>query len=435
MHKILALLALGMFSASAFAADTLVILSPHRKSIQDEFVPVFQKHYKDTYKTDVKVDWIDQGGTSNNIRFLRTKIAGNPKAPGIDVFWGGGTAAFVELSRDKVLEQFKLPAELLKQVPKAAAGVPLYDATNTWYASAMSSFGIFYNKKLLKIQKIPEPKTWEDLANPALNGKISLADPRQSGSANSMNTIIVQSLGWDKGWEILTAQGANNRHWTHSSSDPIKAIVSGDASVAPAIDFYALAKIGDLGADNLGFSLPEGKTVIDPDPVAIIKGSANRTPAERFVTWLVSADAQKLLILPKGTPGGPKLESLGRMAVNTETYAQTESLNLAGMNPFKQKEFFKLDVDKAAKMKRPFDDLVGAVLVDTHKELREAWARIIKNGSNPADIAALGKPPVTEAELLALAAKWDDNKLRNETINKWVEFARAKYAKIGSQSH
>ena len=430
------LLAATVMSAPlAFATDTLVILSPHRKSIQDEFVPVFEKYYKDTFKTDVKVEWIDQGGTSNNIRFLRTKIQANAKAPGIDVFWGGGTAAFVELSRDKILDTHKLPADLAKQVPQSAAGVPLYDSTNTWYASAMSSFGIFYNRKLTQLQKIAEPTTWADLANPALMGRISLADPRQSGSANSMNTIIVQSMGWDKGWEILTAQGANNRQWTHSSSDPIKAIVSGDATVAPAIDFFALAKIGDLGRDNLGFALPEGKTVIDPDPVAIIKGATNKVAAQRFVNWVLSADAQKLLVLPKGSPGGPKLESLGRMAINTKTYADTEGKRTDGMNPFTQKAFFKLDVDKAAKLKRPFDDLVGAVLVDTHKELRDAWTRIIKNGSKPEDIAALGKPPVTEAELLALAAKWDDNTLRNETINKWVEFARAKYAKIGSAAH
>ena len=39
------------------------------------------------------------------------------------------------------------------------------------------------------------------------------------------------------------------------------------------IDFYAQAKIGDLGKDNLGFTMPAGGTVMDPDPVAILKGA------------------------------------------------------------------------------------------------------------------------------------------------------------------
>ena len=78
-------------------------------------------------------------------------------------------------------------------------------------------------------------------------------------------------MGWDKGWELLAAIAGNTRSFTHSSSDPIKAVVSGDVALAMAIDFYAQAKIGDLGADNLGFVMPAGQTVLDPDPIALLK--------------------------------------------------------------------------------------------------------------------------------------------------------------------
>src|SRR5690606_5337699 len=117
------------------------------------------------------------------------------------------------------------------------------------------------------------------------------------------------------------------------SSDPIKAVVSGDAAAAMAIDFYANAKIADLGENNLGYKVPPGQTIIDPDPIAILKGAPNLEVARRFVNYVLSADAQKILMLPKGTKGGPKLSYLGRMAVNTKAYQETEGKRVDSYNP------------------------------------------------------------------------------------------------------
>lgn len=422
--------ALGLASTAALAADKLVILSPHRKSIQDEFVPKFKEHYKAAFKTDVDVEWLDQGGTSNAIKYLKAKAASNAKDVGVDIFWGGGTATFLDLSNAKLLSRFDLPKDVAAQVPDNAAGIPLYDKTHTWYASAMSSFGIFYNKKVIKMDGLSEPATWADLGNPKFKQALSLTDPRNSGTANTMNQIVLQSLGWDKGWDLLSRIAGNTRGFTHSSSDPIKAVVSGDAAASMVIDFYATPKIADLGADNLGFTLPAGQTILDPDPVAVVKGAPNKVVAERFVSWVLGADAQKLLVLPKGAEGGPKLEALGRMAVNTKTYEQTEGKRTSEFNPFKQKAFIKLDLEKSAKMQRVFNDLIGAIHVDTHTDLRAAWDAIVKRGAKADEIAAFAKPPVTEAELLALADKWGDDVFRNKTINEWVSFAKAKYQKL-----
>ncbi len=418
-------------SVSAWAKDTLVILSPHRKSIQEEYVPLFTEYYKKTFKTDVDVQWLDQGGTSDDVRFLRAKYSNNKKSSGVDLFWGGGTATFMELQRDGFLDTYKLPAELKAQVPEKTAGIPLYDKTQTWYASAMSSFGVFFNKKIMKMDGLPEPKTWQDLGSPAYKDNISLTDPRRSGSANTMNAIVLQTMGWDKGWELLTSIAGNARSFTHSSTDPIKAVVSGDVGLAMAIDFYALAKIGDLGPDNLGFVLPEGQSVLDPDPIAILKGAPNRKVAERFIQFVLSVEGQKLLLLAKGVPGGPKLSSLGRMAVNTKAYQETEGKRISPANPFTQKGFIMLDLERATKMQRVFNDLVGATLVDTHDDLKKAWKKIAKGKSvDAAKLAVFGKPAVSEADFLKLVEKWDDEVVRNQTINAWVAASRQKYKSL-----
>jgi ABC-type Fe3+ transport system substrate-binding protein len=414
----------------AYGGDKLVILSPHRKSIQDEVIPLFKDFYKSKYGTEVEIDWLDQGGTSDDVRFVKSKFAKNAKTSGIDLFWGGGTATFLDLNGEKILAPFKLPAALAKEVPPTAAGVPLYNKDKTWIGTAMSSFGIFFNKKLLQMDKLPEPKSWSDLADPKFINQLSLTDPRRSGTAATMNNIVLESMGWDKGWQMLSEIAGNTNKFTYSSSDPIKAVVSGDAAASMVIDFYALPKVLEIGPDNLGFTMPSGQTILDPDPIAILKGAPNSKTAERFVEFVLSPEVQKLWLLPVGQKDGPKLAPLGRMAVNTVAYEQTEGRRLFPFNPFKEKAYLQMDLDKVAKTQQVFNDLIGAIQIDTHEDLKTAWKAIIKRGSKPAEVAEFGKPPVTQAELMKLADKWDDNVFRNKSINDWVTGAKAKYAKL-----
>lgn len=412
---------------AALASAKLVVISPHRKSIQQEFVTAFREYYQKTFKTDVDVEWLDQGGTSDDLRFIKARFSATGKSAGVDVFWGGGTAAYMDLDQEGFLAAYKLPAELRAQVPSETSGVPLVSPQETWQASGMSSFGIFINKRVMAFEGLKEPKLWQDLADPSYFGQIALADPRRSGSSNTMNNIVLQSLGFDRGFAVLTALGGNARAFAHSSSDPIKSVVSGDTALAMAIDFYATAKVNDLGKDNLSLVLPVGQTVLDPDPVAILKGAPNRLVAERFVAFLLSKEAQKLWILPKKAPGGPKTAVLGRFAVNKASYDETKGQWLVPVNPFASHDFFPYDAAKASKLQQVLNDLVGATIIDSHELLKKAWRKISKDGATAAELAQIGKSPVTEAELLALADKWDDNVFRNKVINEWVSFARKKY--------
>ena len=430
MFRAIAVFVTLIFAGSALAKDHLVIISPHRKSLQQAFLPAFKDYYKKTFGTDVEVDWLDQGGTSDDLRFVKAKFKSQKSTSSVDVFWGGGTAVFTELDRLGFLDPYVLAKDLRQDLPKKVATVPLTTANEAWHASAMSSFGIFFNKKVLPMEGLPEPKLWTDLADSKFMGQISLADPRRSGSANTMNNIIIQSLGFEKGMELLTIIGGNTRTYTHSSSDPIKGVVSGDVAVAMAIDFYATAKISELGEANLGLNLPQGQTVLDPDPIAVLRGAPNKKVARRFVDYVLSADAQKSLVLPKGVPFGPRGPTIGRFAVNTRTYAETDGKRLVKQNPFKGGDFFQYDAKKASKMQEIMNDLVGAVIIDTHRDLKKAWKAVVKSGVTPAKLKAIGQMPVTEAELLAAAEKWSDNVYRNKTINSWVAFSKKKYQKL-----
>ena len=59
-------------------------------------------------------------------------------------------------------------------------GLPLYDQKNDppqWFGTALSSFGIVYNRDVLQHLELPEPRTWSDLRDPRYRGWIVLADP------------------------------------------------------------------------------------------------------------------------------------------------------------------------------------------------------------------------------------------------------------------
>ena len=155
--------------------------------------------------------------------------------------------------------------------------------------------------------------------------------------------------------------------------------------------------------------------------------------ASRFVNYLLSLDAQKVLILPKGAADGPRLATLGRMAVTASAYEATEGRRVNAFNPFKQKKFVALDLSKTVKLEHILGDLLGATQIDLQRELAAAWIAVIKRGLKAEEVAELTKAPVSEKELLALSGKWDDNVVRNQTINAWGNAAKATYKRVSGQ--
>lgn len=430
MTRILALALLCFCANGAAAADHLVILSPHRKSIQAEFIPVFREYYQKKFGTPITVDWLDQGGTSNAVKYLQGKISSTPAKVGVDVFWGGPSANFIDMVNMKLLEPYELSKEARAKLPKDVAGVPLSDKANLWHAANLSSFGIMFNKHALKLDKLPEPTQWSDLAKKEFFDHVILADPRNSGTNSTMMYIVIDALGWEKGWQTLSAAIGNSRRITPAASDPIHAVVAGDSATAMAVDSYALAQVWELGKDKIGFVLPSEQTIIDPDAVALVKGAKNVLQAQRFIDFMMMDEAQKLWILPKGTPGGPKEHNLARLAVNNEVYAVTAGRHLEVMNPFTIKKFMPFNAEKFGTVRRVFLDYIGATLLDTHKDLKEAH-RVAKQRNLPeAAYQWLGKPLVTEAEMIEYAAKWDDGVFRNKMINGWSNQAREKYRRV-----
>ncbi|HSE86872.1 MAG TPA: extracellular solute-binding protein [Candidatus Binatia bacterium] len=414
--------------ANVRAADKLVLVSPHWEGIQYEFETAFKSHYHRETGRTVELEWMDAGGTSEALRFLRSEFKAKPTGIGIDVFFGGGLDPYLALKQEDLLEPYVLPQPLLEKIPPRLGGVPLYDPDHTWYGATLSGFGIIYNKIVLNLTRLPVITTWKDLALPVVFGWVGSSDPRKSGSVHMAYEIILQAYGWERGWQILTALGANVRNFTNSASQIPKDVTIGEIAYGLAIDFFAWAQINEAGADKIGFVMPANLTIIYPDSIGILRGTPNPEVARAFIRFVMSVAGQKLWLMAKGSQGGPQKYQLNRFSVIPSLY-ETDQQNIAvKLNPFSLQSDFAFDAKKGSDRWAIVNDLIGALIIDQKQLLNQAWKAALAGGLTEAEWTRLATMPVSEEEALELArTKWRDPALRNQKINEWIHFARAKY--------
>jgi len=408
---------------------TLTIVSPHSEEIKREFKNAFEDWYRWERQRRVRVEWLDQGGTSKCLRYVKSEFARSPEGISVDLFFGGGLDPYLELSAAGLSQPYRLPDEILRRLPQRVAGQPLYDPDHYWYGTALSGFGIIYNKVIHELKDLPIPETWEDLADPKLYQWVEAGDLRKSGSAHMVYEIILQALGWEEGMSVITRMGANCRRITESGSKVPKDVSAGQVACGMSIDFYAWAQAARIGADKIGFVLPEGKTAINPDSIAILKGAPQLAIAKDFIRFAMSDRGQKLWMLPKGAPGGPVQSDLARMSVVPSIYESLKGDQAVQVNPFNWKSDLDYDAKLGSARWSVLNDLVGSLVIELLEDLRRAWAAIISAGLPESAIQKLVALPVTEAEVLDLAKRWrQDQELRNSKIQEWLEFGRQKYA-------
>ena len=423
---------LALPTALVFAEDALIIISPHSEGIQTEFDRNFKIWYEEQTGRTVEVDWRDVGGTSSNYRFIDSEFKRVPEGIDVDMFFGGGTDSYLRLAEQNLLSPYKLPAAQLEQIPQTFHGIPVYDAEYQWYGAALSSFGIMFNDELRTMLGLPEVQTWQDLGDTALFKQIGAADPRESGSAHMMYEIILQTHGWENGFALLTKIGGNVRRFSAGANAIPKDVVAGDVIYGMAIDFYAYGQIVVVGADKIKYVMPSDGTVVNPDSIAILKGAPNLAVAQKFIEFVLSERGQKLWMLPDSDAEGPKWEGgLNRASVLPALYEKLGDRCIV-TNPFTLGFTpFQYDADKGGARWDIVNDLFGVLIIDSHKDLVNAW-KAIKNckdaAKREAAIAALTQMPISEEEAMQFAtAEWKDPGFRNEKLKEWGQFAKRKF--------
>ncbi len=412
-------------------AAEVVILTPHVDAIRHEFGRSFAEWHEKKFGEKADVQWRNVGGTSDALRFVQSEFAKKPDGIGLDILFGGGQEPYLVLADKKFSARYQPPANILTGIPQDLQGMDVYDENLTWFAAALSSFGILQNTKLQRTLHLDFAHTWADLANPKLIGWVGAGDPRNSGTMNVMFEAFLQAYGWEKGWQKLTEIGGNVRKFDRLSSTTAKDVTLGETAYAFAIDFYGFSQIAVAGRTNMTFVLPEDFTAINADCIAILKGAPNLRTAQRFVDFVLSEEGQRLWFLPRGHAEGAKQFSIERMTIRPDFYQRYKGVSNIEFSPFDLKQSFVYNSKLGRDRREVLAAMVGALLVDTHTELQAAWRAIIARGLRPQDLAELGRVPLTEQEALKLAGgSWKDPAVRNRMKTEWQTWAREKYRKL-----
>ncbi|CAG0971702.1 hypothetical protein PHYC_01283 [Phycisphaerales bacterium] len=341
----------------------------------------------------------------------------------------------------------------------------LYEPEQYWIGTALSGFGIVYNKEVLARLGVGEPGSFRDMADPRLQGWVTLADPRQSGSAATSLDAILSREGWEKGWRLLRDMCANTRSFTNSSPKPPIDVSHGEAAMGLAIDFYGRGQGqavtppgGDLAATRVGYVDPKGETYIDADPVTILRGGPNPELARRFVEFCLSDEGQALWQFPatdseagKANPRGPDGMAMGpvrhelrRMPVRRAMYEKYLGSFIDRVNPF------DLASDALpAGWRSALPIMMGAFAIDNARDLREAWRALnvarVDRAFPPDRLAEMESlfysfPTTpgadgtalefTKENYKAISARWKEPTMRTRCEIDYTTFFRENYRRV-----
>jgi ABC-type Fe3+ transport system substrate-binding protein len=413
----------------------LVIVSPHDENITSEFEQAFSRVFKERHGRDVRISWRDVGGgTETQMKFIHDRFSRHPSGIGIDVFFGGGIDPYLTLKADGLLQPYRVGN--VEVIPKDLLGLPLRDAGYCWYGAALSSFGILYNKTVLRKLGVSEPTTWEDMTDPRLFGYVGLADPSQSGSARAIYEIILQAYGWERGMHLVTLMAANARDFYTGSSSLALDLTLGDIAMGPVIDFYGWTQIARGGEETLGFILPEKLTVLTPDAIGILKGAPNVDTAQEFLDFVMGEQGQKLWMLKAGSAGGPVKHNLMRMSVLPGLYREyPPAARTVKLNPFEFKGSFPHDSDKASLRREFVADLMKSLFIQPQGDLRACWKAVLNSPGKEELVRKMTALPVSEQDgLEAARLRWHDAVYRANRMTDWVRLAVKKYQDVKAEA-
>lgn len=410
----IALLTLTVATPCFAQTDEIVAVSPHWEGIKEEFGNGFATSYKKRTGREVRIRWLDIGGTSDIVKYLKSQHAARPGQTGIDLVFGGGTDTMIELSRAGVLQKADLSQAILSQIPPAVSGVPLYSPNKDWYIAALSIFGIVVNSVGIEQMGLPYPTAWRDLGKPEYFDLIGIADPSKSGSMHAMVEVILQGFGWDEGWRLLARIAANTRTISNHASQVGKDVASGEMIVGIAIDTYAGDVIRQVGAERVRFIAPQDYASITGDGIALISGSPHPDLAKQFIEFVLSEDGQKLWYYKRGTPGGPSRFEIGKLPILPSLYDTGAPATVVPGNPFTFQNVRPFDAVLAAQRWNIVNDLYSTFILNAHDRLR-SFVRNHPDTEIPSTVIAEERVKVLSPD----GAWGGDGLVRSTTLRAW----------------
>jgi phosphoglycerate transport regulatory protein PgtC len=405
----------------------VTVITSFAKDVTDPFKKAFEKAYPGTTLE------VQNRNTNAGVKFVEETKGNNQ----VDLFWASAPDAFEVLKGKGLLQKIQSKGE---GIPEKVGSFPINDPQGYYFGFAASGYGIMWNERYVKANKLPEPKEWSDLAKAPYFDHVSIAAPSRSGTTHLTIETILQGEGWDKGWRAIKEMGGNFRQVTERSFGVPEAVNSGQVGYGIVIDFFAFS--GQASGFPVKFVYPSVTTIV-PANVGVIANAPNKAGAEAFVNYLLSPAGQEVLLEP----------SISRLPVNPAVYAKAP----AGFpNPFKDKSLgaqVRFDVSVSEKRTDAVDTLFDQLITfqldnlkAATKAVHDAEAALAKK-DNPQGRALVKEArdliaamPITaaQAESREVAGAFTGGKEKGarqaELEQQWASFAKERYAQARTKA-
>ena len=381
---------IALFGTAAQAQQQLIIVTSFPKDLTAVYQRVFEAK-----NPGVKVEVLNRG-TSSAIAYVREAPAANKP----DIFWASAPDAFEVLAKENLLQKF--PGANPK-VPAKIGAYPINDPNGFYYGQALAGYGLMWNTRYMKANKLPNPREWVDLVKPVYFSHVAVSSPSRSGTTHLTVETILQGEGWEKGWQQVLMIAGNCAAITERSFGVPDGVNNGQYGIGLVIDFFGLS--ARASGFPVEFVYPS-VTAIVPANIGLIANAKNAELGKRFIAFTLSEEGQQLLLDPK----------ISRLPVLPATYAKAP----AGYpNPFGGKIKPKVNFDSELSQSRYY--VVNAMYDQTitfrHRELVAATKAI-----HEATARLAGKKNAKAQQLLAEARELAFSPIVSEAKSKDKEF-------------
>jgi ABC-type Fe3+ transport system substrate-binding protein len=379
---------------------------------------------------------VQNRNTNAGVKLLQETRSNNQA----DLFWASAPDAFEVLKGSGLLEAYKPQAQ---GIPEKIGQFPINDPQGFYSGFAVSGYGIMWNDRYVRANRLPEPKEWTDLAKAEYHDHVSITAPSRSGTTHLTLEAILQTAGWDEGWRIIKGFSGNLRNITERSFGVPDAVNSGQVGYGVVIDFFAYSAQG--AGFPVKFVYPTLNAIV-PANVGLVKNAPNAAGGKAFIEFLLSPQGQETLFEP----------SIRRLPVLPSVYAKAP----AGLpNPFELpnvkagKTAFDVDLSERrfTVVDVLYDQLVSfqlEPLKKVTKTLHEVDARLTKR-ANPQAAALAAEARALIAAMPVNAAQAVSDEIVNafkgqggagkgprqaELEQQWASFAKDNYAKAQAKT-
>lgn len=232
--------------------------------------------------TGIKVEFLPMSSGE-----VLTRLKAEQSNPRTDIWFGGGSDAFIQAKTDGLLLPYVSPNA-------ARVNEAFKDGEGYWTGVSLVVVGLLVNTDRIASRKLSVPETWYALADPAFKDEVIASNPKTSGTAYTCVSGMLQTFGEKDGWAYLDKLYANIPFLEKSGSTPGTKTVQGEFSVGIVPDPHSI-KMSNPDAPVVTI-FPKDGVLAWPSPVAIVKGTKNPEGARKFVDWVLSLEGQQVLM-------------------------------------------------------------------------------------------------------------------------------------------